>query len=62
MLKRLFLSCFILGAFTSCNTTERKYDSLGIMERENNFVFSLQYKTFLLDSANWVIYVDFIAK
>ena len=32
------------------------------MERENNFVFSLQYKTFLLDFANRVIYVDFIAK
>ena len=156
MLKRLFLSCFILGAFISCNTTERKiqkivnywtgkeivfsdtlamkifgkdtctdhlslhqykilnyidttgcsecqlkfyewkklqdeidslqadvsivyvifakhykpielsqkvnkfnipilYDSLGIMERKNNFAFSPQYKTFLLDSANRVI-------
>lgn len=31
------------------------YDSLGIMERKNNFAFSPQYKTFLLDSANRVI-------
>lgn len=31
------------------------YDSLGIMERKNNFSFSPQYKTFLLDSANRVI-------
>ncbi len=31
------------------------YDSLGIMERKNNFSFSPQYKTFLLDSANRVV-------
>lgn len=31
------------------------YDSLGIMERKNNFSFSPQYKTFLLDSTNRVV-------
>ena len=40
MLKRLFLSCFILGAFISCNTTERKIQKIVNYWTGKEIVFS----------------------